>query len=137
MNIIKLLFENFISILSLILSIIALICTYKIYRKQKIDDSIISFYSIFSEFLADATKNNNDAHIILIKLKLKATFLDREIFEEFIKILPRIEKLNLTDSNPERKEDWDCILNFLTISSNFYNNTLNKDLIKIYLHENL
>lgn len=137
MNNLKLLFDNSISISSIILSIIALIVSFRIYKKQKVDNTIITFYSEFARFLATATKPDNDANIILINLKITSTLLDKKIFEQFIKILPIIEHLNLTDTNPKKEEHWNEILSFLTISSNFYNLTICKDEIKKFLKENL
>ena len=64
--------EYLFSIISLILSIVALLITALIYQKQKNEVIIQSFFNDFAQFLAYAGQGNNkDALITLTKLKLQ------------------------------------------------------------------
>ena len=103
-----------ISILALIISIIAAVITWLIYSKQRNDVVLQSFFNDFAMFLASAgRKRNDDAVFLLTKLKIEAGFLDRNLFDEFQNLLPVIEALNLTKSNPNRDHDWEMIMQFL------------------------
>ncbi|MCQ2116754.1 MAG: hypothetical protein MJY76_01255 [Bacteroidales bacterium] len=111
-----------ISILALIISIIAAVITWLIYSKQRNDVVLQSFFNDFAMFLASAgRKRNDDAVFLLTKLKIEAGFLDRNLFDEFQNLLPVIEALNLTKSNPNRDHDWEMIMQFLIKFTKAYN----------------
>lgn len=123
------------SIISLIISIVALLITALIYKKQKNEAIIQSFFNDFALFLAYSGQGNyKDARIKLTKLKLQVGFLTPALYAEFISILPIIEHLNLTPTNPSRDSDWAKIQNFIFNFTKSYNKktTLTKQyLIKI------
>ena len=128
--------EFIISIISLLLSIVALVITYLIYKKQKNEAIIQSFFNDFALFLAYAGQGNNkDALITLTKLKLQIGFLTPNLYTEFISILPIIEHLNLTSTNPSRDSDWAKIQNFIFNFTKSYDKKTK--LTKQYLIDNL
>lgn len=128
--------EFIISIISLLLSIVALVITYLIYKKQKNEAIIQSFFNDFALFLAYTGQGNNkDALITLTKLKLQIGFLTPNLYTEFISILPIIEHLNLTSTNPSRDSDWAKIQNFIFNFTKSYNKKTK--LTKQYLIDNL
>lgn len=128
--------EFIISIISLLLSIVALVITYFIYKKQKNEAIIQSFFNDFALFLAYAAQGNNkDALITLTKLKLQIGFLTPDLYTEFVSILPIIEHLNLTSTNPSRDSDWAKIQNFIFNFTKSYNKKTK--LTKQYIIDNL
>lgn len=114
--------EYLFSIISLILSLVALLISFFIYKKQKNEAIIQSFYNDFALFLAYAgQEKNKDALITLTKLKLQIGFLTPDLYIEFISILPIIENLNLTPTNPSRDSDWAKIQSFIFNFTKSYN----------------
>ena len=128
--------ELCISIVALVVSIISLIFAIIIYKKQKKDAIIESFYDDLCLLLCYASTNGNiDAMRIMIKLKLKAGFLSKDLFDKFKFILPILTNLNLTVSNPNRDRDWDLIQDFIYCFTKAYNP--GTKLTKQYIKDNL
>ena len=114
--------EFFISLSALIISILSLIGAFKIYSRQKFDVIIQSFFNDFTSFLCYASRGNNDeALFILIKLKVQAGFLEKALYHEFIELIPIIEHLNLTSTNPHKVSDWLIIQKFILDFTKKYN----------------
>lgn len=114
--------EFFISLSALIISILSLIGAFKIYSRQKFDVIIQSFFNDFTSFLCYASRGHNDeALFILIKLKVQAGFLEKALYHEFIELIPIIEHLNLTSTNPHKVSDWLIIQKFILDFTKKYN----------------
>ena len=128
--------EFFISLLALIISILSLIAAFTIYSRQKFDGIIQSFFNDFTSFLSYAARSHNDeALLTLIKLKVQAGFLEKDLYHEFVELLPIIEHLNLTSTNPHKASDWLVIQKFILDFTKKYNpNTdLDMDYLTKYL----
>ena len=125
-----------ISIIALVVSIISLILTGIIYERQKKDAIVESFYDdLCWLFCYSSTGGNVDARRIMIKLKLKAGFLNEDLFYKFKSILPILTNLNLTVSNPNRDRDWDLIQDFIYCFTKAYHP--GTKLTKQYIKDNL
>ena len=128
--------EYIVSFVTLLISIIALFLTYLIYKKQKSDSIIESFYNDLAYFMSETIKGPNiQSHVILVQLKLKAGFLNSTLYDEFNSILPILEHLNLTKSNPNRDLEWVKIIDFIYNFTKAYNpkTTLTKEYLKSHL----
>lgn len=114
--------ELFLSILAIVISIFSLIATGLIYKKQKNEAIIQSFFNDFALFLSYAGQGKNkDALIMLTKLKIQVGFLSDDLYYEFLNLLPIIEHLNLTDTNPHKNSDWLKIQKFIFNFTKRYN----------------
>lgn len=128
--------ELCISILAVIVSLFSLILTISIYKKQKNEVIIQSFFNDFALFLSYAGQcDNKNALITLTKLKLQIGFLTTDLYNEFLSLLPIIEHLNLTRTNTNRDRDWLKIQQFIFNFTKSYNPKTKLTLE--YLSENL
>lgn len=114
--------ELLISILALVISILSLIATAFIYSREKNEAIIQSFFNDFASFLSYAGQGRNkDAFITLTKLKIQIGFLKTDLYDEFLNLLPIIEHLNLTNTNPNLESDRFKIESFILNFTKSYN----------------